>query len=222
MGRVRRRPDGFRTAPLRLLGVVLVGVSVATRGQTDMRRAGYRRTGVRLDRTACLGSSVAGSGEAPLLIAVSRVAPRAAARAASRSQLGCAGQSSSTASDQHQPASSRAIATLATTGRLPRSVKLAQRACRRRLPALSGVAAGTCRGRCKVPPGPHHRTWSVTRPMVPGRLDEQPPDVDVTGLGDLALNPRHAGGGLGGHQPHERADGVAGEPMPAVRVRPHV
>jgi len=82
--------------------------------------------------------------------------------------------------------------------------------------ALSGVAAGTCRGRCKVPPGPHHRTWSVTRPMVPGRLDEQPPDVDVTGLGDLALNPRHAGGGLGGHQPHERADGVAGEPMPAT------
>src|SRR3981189_1119032 len=39
------------------------------------------------------------------------------------------------ASDQHQPASSRAIATLATRGFLPRSVKLRHRLLRRRLPA---------------------------------------------------------------------------------------
>jgi hypothetical protein len=36
------------------------------------------------------------------------------------------------ARDQHQPASSRATATLATSGFLPRSVKLRQRLCRRR------------------------------------------------------------------------------------------
>jgi hypothetical protein len=39
------------------------------------------------------------------------------------------------ASDQHQPASSRAIATLATSGFLPRSVKRRHRWLRRRLPA---------------------------------------------------------------------------------------
>ena len=42
------------------------------------------------------------------------------------------GQSSRTASDQHQPASSRAIAVLATTARFPRASKLAHRRCRRR------------------------------------------------------------------------------------------
>src|SRR6476659_1715833 len=39
------------------------------------------------------------------------------------------------ARDQHQPASSRAMATLATNGFLPRSVKLRHRLLRRRLPA---------------------------------------------------------------------------------------
>lgn len=46
--------------------------------------------------------------------------------------VGC-GKSGMTASDQHQPASSRAIATLAITGRFLRASKPAQRACRRRL-----------------------------------------------------------------------------------------
>lgn len=41
---------------------------------------------------------------------------------------------SSTASDQHHPASSRAIAVLATTARLLRASNPDQRACRRRLP----------------------------------------------------------------------------------------
>ena len=43
------------------------------------------------------------------------------------------GYSSRTARDQHQPASSRATAVLATTGRLRRASKPAQRACSRRL-----------------------------------------------------------------------------------------
>ena len=45
------------------------------------------------------------------------------------------GQGSMTAKDQHQPASSRAIATFATTGLFLRSVNCSHRSCRRRLPA---------------------------------------------------------------------------------------
>ncbi len=48
--------------------------------------------------------------------------------------VGC-GQSGMTASDQHQPANSRAIATLAITGRFLRVSKPAQRRCSRRLAA---------------------------------------------------------------------------------------
>ena len=50
-------------------------------------------------------------------------------------------QSSMTANDQHQPASSRAIAALATTGRLRRSSKRSQRACKRRLAVWPRVRA---------------------------------------------------------------------------------
>ena len=45
------------------------------------------------------------------------------------------GQSSSTASDQHQPASSRAIATSAITGRFCRAVNTCQRRCNRWFPS---------------------------------------------------------------------------------------
>jgi hypothetical protein len=45
------------------------------------------------------------------------------------------GQSGMTASDQHQPASSRATATLAITARFWRASKPLQRVCRRRLAA---------------------------------------------------------------------------------------
>jgi hypothetical protein len=44
---------------------------------------------------------------------------------------GCCAQSGMTANDQHQPASSRAIAVLATTGRFLRWSNPAQRACSR-------------------------------------------------------------------------------------------
>jgi hypothetical protein len=69
---------------------------------------------VRLERIACLASSVAG----PLgwvLIAASRVTPRAAATVcwSTRQIREC--YSSSTARDQRQPASSPAVAMLATS-----------------------------------------------------------------------------------------------------------
>src|SRR5689334_7148017 len=96
---------------------------------------------VRLQRFACLGSSVAGAEEARLLIAVSRVAARAATTAGRvTKQLGLPySVLSIMASDQHHPASSRAMATLAITGRFLRRLKVTQRWCRRRLPASPRV-----------------------------------------------------------------------------------
>ena len=79
--------------------------------------------------TAWLASSGTPSG---LLIERPRIAPRAAtSRCLERSRSG----HSMTASDQHQPASSRAIATLATVCRLRRSLNLTHRWCSRRLPS---------------------------------------------------------------------------------------
>src|SRR5699024_2046752 len=113
---------------------VLVSVSFATRGQTDMRGLvtagrwfGWSR--VRLSRIE------RGPSGSDLLIAVSRVAPRAATSTCWGGKAVCEGQSSMTASDQHQPASSRAIAVVATVWRLFRSMKRTHLACRRLLPA---------------------------------------------------------------------------------------
>lgn len=89
-------------------------------------------------------------------------------------------QSGITASDQHQPASSRATATLAITGRFLRRFKLTQRACSRWLPACprapgprqvpdpSGAAVPRPGGRCSggarrprpaVAAGARYRSW---------------------------------------------------------------
>lgn len=101
---------------------------VASR-ESDDERVGRRRAvrlifagwlpqdGVSAGSHPCLESSVDPVG---LLIIVSRVDPRAAVATLARKQAG-GGQSSITASDQHQPASTRAIATLATVDRLRRA-----------------------------------------------------------------------------------------------------
>ena len=110
----------------------VVSVSLATRGQADMRGLVTAGRVFGWSGSACLGSSVAHAG---LLIADSRVAPRAAANAWSTKQI-VGGYSSITARDQHQPASSRAMATLAIAWRFfRRAVKVSQRWCSRRLPA---------------------------------------------------------------------------------------
>lgn len=72
-----------------------------------------------------------------LLIGVSRVVPRAATAPivdGLTKQTKGPGYAGMMARDQHQPASSRATATLATVGRLRRCRKVTQRACKRRLP----------------------------------------------------------------------------------------
>src|SRR5215210_4399262 len=73
---------------------------------------------------------------------------------------GC--QSGMTASDQHQPANSRAIATLAITGRFLRASKPAHRECRRRLAACPRArTAGEARSQRRriSAPGRYRVRW---------------------------------------------------------------
>ena len=122
----------------------------------------------------------------------------------------CCGQSR-TASDQHQPASSRATAVFATTARLCRASNDTHRECRRWLARCPrSRAAGVARSwrRRSVHAGP------IRLAVMPGRFDQQPAGVAVAGLGDRPLRPRPAGGGLGGHQPEVGADRPPGQPVP--------
>jgi hypothetical protein len=110
-------PDGASLLPRR---ACVVSVSLATRGQTDIRVFAYGRTGFGWIASACLVSSVDPSGSAHSCVAGRST--RCDHRTGGGSRSGD-GQSSMTASDQHQPASSRAIATLATVDRLRRARK---------------------------------------------------------------------------------------------------
>ena len=57
-GMVRRPSELWAGASCFAASGWLVSVSLATRGQTDMRGLGTAGRAVRLERTACLGSSV--------------------------------------------------------------------------------------------------------------------------------------------------------------------
>ena len=91
-----------------------------------------------------------------------------------------------TANDQHQPASSRAIAALATTGRFLRWSKPAQRVCSRWLAAWARVRAV---GVAVSPAAAQIAAGTVRGAVMPGRLDQQAAGVAVAGLGDPALGP---------------------------------
>lgn len=101
-----------------------MSVSVATRGQTDMRGLGTAGRAVRLERFRL---SRVERRTGVLLIAVSRVTPRAATVTGPTSTFMGAGQPSMMANDQHQPASSRAIATFAVVARFLRAMNWTQR-----------------------------------------------------------------------------------------------
>ncbi len=115
---------------------------------------------------------------------------------------------------QHQPASSRATATAATVGRLPRASKLCQRRCRRRsaASARTRTAAG-CPSRRRA----SSRLRARGRPaMVPGGLDQQASGVAVAGLGDRPLAAALPGGVLAGHKPQVGADRASVEALPVA------
>src|SRR6266702_309272 len=128
-------------------------------GQTDIRGLSTAGRAVRLERGRL--SRVERRAGA-LLIAVSRVAPRAAVTETLPGRSGSPNQSGMVASDQHQPASSRATATLAITGRFLRTVNVFQRWCRRWLPAWprARAAAGAWSHRaCIVALGRYRGRW---------------------------------------------------------------
>jgi len=62
---------------------------------------------------------------------------------------------------------------------------------------------------------PQHRGGRVRLAVVPRRLDQQPTDVAVAGLGDPALGdaPEECSDGT---RPHVGADAGAGEPVPVA------
>ena len=92
----------------------------------------------------------------------------------------------STASDQHQPASSRAIATLAMAGFFLRVDELDPALVQS---AVALVAAGSRCGGSQVPAVAHGLADPVAGAVVPGGLDQQPARVGVAGLGDRPLRP---------------------------------
>ena len=102
-----------------------MSVSLATRGQTDMRGLGTAGRCFRQERDRVSSNEHHEPGGS-LLIGVSRVAPRAATGPLGN-EADQGRYASSTARDQHQPASSRAIATLAMVGFLLRSMNLTHR-----------------------------------------------------------------------------------------------
>lgn len=80
--------------------------------------------------------------------------------------------------------------------------------------AVALIPTSTSSSGGSVPPRPHHRTHVIPGPVVPRRLDEQPPDMGVPGLGDRSLRPRGTRRVLRRYQPDERTNCVAGEPVP--------
>lgn len=73
-------------------------------------------------------------------------------------------------------------------------------------PVIARVSSGASSGWGVVPPGSHDRAGvAVGLAVMPGGLDQQPTRMSAAGLGDRAL---------AGHQPQVRTDGGAGETMP--------
>src|SRR6188768_14702 len=116
------------------------------------------------------------AGRSSALLSPSLAVPEASARV---------GYSSKTASDQHQPASSRADRGVGNDGLLGPCVKP--------LPAgveslVTGVTALPCRRAGQVPAASDPSTGGLVAGAVfPGRLDQQSAGVAVAGLGDPAL-----------------------------------
>ena len=147
------------------------------------------------------------------LIAVSRVAPRAARRALLIAACPIGGYSI-TARLQHQPASSRATATATIVERFPRSPSSrCQRRCRRR--AATSARAQTAAG-CPARRAEQRLALAQRAAVVPSRLDEQPAGVLISGLRDRALPTAAAGRLLGDDEAQKRADRAAVESLPVT------
>ncbi len=185
---------------------------LATRGRTDMRGLVTAGRCCRLERVR-VSRVERGPGAARRTVAGWLLA---LPPAAGLDEADCVGQSSMTASDQHQPASSRAMATLATVCRFRCSVNRTHRSCMRWLPRSprTRVAADTSCYGCELPAGAYGRTDPVAGMVVPGGLDEQSAHVSVAGFGDRAERSCRTRGVLRGDEPDEGADGVVGEAVP--------
>ena len=118
-----------------------------------------------------------------------------------------------TARDQHQPASSRAIAVQVTVCFFLRDSKLHPSWVQA---PVAGVGAGHDWCWRQGPAVEHGPAGCVAGLVVPRRLDQQPAGVAVPGLGDPALGAFVAAGVLGGHQPEVGADARAAQAVPVA------
>jgi hypothetical protein len=128
VGRPRCWVRGGRPVLFLVASLFLVSVSGATRGQTDMRGLVTAGRAVRLGRFRCSRVERDHDQHLGSVGVHSCVADRPSrCDQDGDGQGNLRGVYSMTASDQAQPASSRATATLATTGRLRRAVNASQR-----------------------------------------------------------------------------------------------
>ena len=189
------------TAP-RLVLVRLVAQRVlATRGSRLICAGWVPQDGVRLERSASLGSSV--TSWCSWLIVQSRVGSSRCTRPAwpRPSLLGGGllqgGQGPAPAGE------------LAGDGGVGHGVLLAPCGVPGPLvvqPLVAGVATDAGRGGGLVPAGLEDLAYLVLRLVVPGGLDQEPAGVGVPGLGDRALPAGLTGGVLGGDEPEVGAD----------------
>ena len=183
----------------------LVNVSLATRGQTDMRGLGtagrcFRRELDRVSRverrepvSVGLVAHRSGAGRSkrcyqPLVddeADQGSSSPRASPgtstsrRARGRCPTFAIGVLFAALGELHPPVVESPVAFIAAD----------PRGCGGEFPALA-----------------HGLAYPVLGPVVPGGLDQQPAHVGVAGLGDRPLDPGAARGMLGAHQPDEGAD----------------
>ena len=145
----------FRAGAFFLLtvGAGVASVSLATRGQTDMRGLVTAGRWFGRNGTACLDDE-RGPDRATHRCFAGR-SSRCDHSAHRRTSVGVRRVQSKMARDQHQPDSSRAIATLATVLRLRRSMNVTHRWCSRRLPssprARAAAGARSHRSRMVLP-----------------------------------------------------------------------
>jgi hypothetical protein len=83
-------------------------------------------------------------------------------------------------------------------------------------PAVARLGPFSDHGGLSVLSGPELPAGPIGFAVVPGRLDQQPPGMGVTGLGDRALDTLGAAGLLGWDQPEIGADPGAGEAPPVA------
>ena len=88
-------------------------------------------------------------------------------------------------------------------------------------PVVSRVSTGPSRRGDCLPAFPQPPSGTMGLAVMPGRLNQEPSDVTVTGLGQPTPDPACARGVFRGDQANVGTDGTAGEPVPVTDLDGH-